>query len=591
MRHGRPVLWAGGAALAFGCSTGQAPSSADLTDGGGSTNGGTAGSGAGVTTTGGPDASTPAGGSASGGGSGGPTVVQIGGMPAASGDNGGPKRDPETCEEAVKFRTYLGCEYFPTVLGNVVNPAFDFAVVVANAGDAAADLHVDGPGGFSADASVAGHAVATLFLPWVPELKGPDADGNCNSAKFVSSVVVKGGAYHLVSSRPVAAYQFSPLEFQAEGGPPGKPWACDPASICTCNSYANDASLLLPKNALTGNYVVFAWRDTGATATPSYVAVTAVVDATEVVVKVGANATIQAGPPGSTLAEAAPGSVFTLMLDAGDVAELMAVAGTDLAGTEIQTSGGQPVQVMSGNPATRVPDGVTDSADHLEEIVFPAEAVGKSYLVTVPTGPRGAPVEHLVRLFGHAAETTLSYYPQKPAGAPDTLPAGGVAELVATSDFQVQGTAPFGVGSFLVGGERLDPTTDKRDSMGDPSQSLVTGQAQFRDEYVFLAPADYTKNFVDVVAPAGTVVTLDGAALDATTATQVLGRATDGVTPQSFEVYRQALSSARAGQHELTATVPVGIQVVGYGRFTSYQYPGGLNLNLVSDPPPAIQVR
>ncbi len=28
----------------------------------------------------------------------------------------------------------------------------------------------------------------------------------------------------------------------------------------------------------------------------------------------------------------------------------------------------------------------------------------------------------------------------------------------------------------------------------------------------------------------------------------------------------------------LTASAPVGIQVLGYGAYTSYQYPGGLNL-------------
>jgi hypothetical protein len=33
----------------------------------------------------------------------------------------------------------------------------------------------------------------------------------------------------------------------------------------------------------------------------------------------------------------------------------------------------------------------------------------------------------------------------------------------------------------------------------------------------------------------------------------------------------------------------VGIQVVGYGSYTSYQYPGGLNLTLIAPPPPPIK--
>ncbi len=106
-------------------------------------------------------------------------------------------------------------------------------------------------------------------------------------------------------------------------------WSCDPNAICTCNTYANDASLLLPKNALTPNYFAFAVRDSGASSKPSYVAVTAIEDGTEVVVKVGPTGTIQAGPPGSTLVEAGPGTVFTLAMNALDVVELMAVPGTD----------------------------------------------------------------------------------------------------------------------------------------------------------------------------------------------------------------------------------------------------------------------
>jgi hypothetical protein len=120
--------------------------------------------------------------------------------------------------------------------------------------------------------------------------------------------------------------------------------------------------------------------------------------------------------------------------------------------------------------------------------------------------------------------------------------------------------------------------------MGDPSQSLVTGNAQFRERYVFLAPADFRRSYVDVVAPAGATVTLDGADLDPTTATSLTGKTSDGTADQRFDVYRVQLPPD--GQHELSATAPVGIQVVGYGRAASYQFPGGLNLNLITDPPP-----
>ncbi|HEX6767069.1 MAG TPA: IgGFc-binding protein [Polyangiaceae bacterium] len=498
----------------------------------------------------------------------------------------GPMRDPNTCEEAVTFRTYLGCEFFPTVLPNVVDPIFDFAVVIANPSTETADIHVEGPAGFMADATVGARSLTTVYLPWQTALKGPSLDSAGRSEPLTASLVVAGGAYHVTTTRPVAAYQFNPLEFQAMGGPPGKTWTCsDTSSDYVCNSFANDASLLLPANALTPNYIAFSWRDASGMGKPNYIAVTATTDATEVVVKAGPGGTIVAGAAGTGIAQAGPGTVFALTLNRLDVAVLVGAAGSELSGTQVQASDEtKPIQVMTGCQIANVPDSTVASGDHLEEIVFPAEAVGRDYVVTVPTGPFGMPVRHVVRLYGHANPSTLSYYPSKPAGAPDMLAAGEVAQFEASADFQVQGSTPFAVGSFLVGGALLDPMTPSQDRLGDPSQSLVTGNLQFRERYVFLAPADYQKSFVDIVAPAGATVTLDGTALAPATATSLTGRAADGTTEQRFDVYRNVLPPE--GQHELSATAPVGIQVVGYGRFTSYQYPGGLNLNLITDPPP-----
>ena len=39
------------------------------------------------------------------------------------------------------------------------------------------------------------------------------------------------------------------------------------------------------------------------------------------------------------------------------------------------------------------------------------------------------------------------------------------------------------------------------------------------------------------------------------------------------------------GKHKLESNVPVGLQVMGYGWATSYYYPGGLKLDIISEPP------
>jgi hypothetical protein len=507
-------------------------------------------------------------------------------------------RDPNSCEEAEKFRTYLGCEYFPTVLANVVNPVFDFAVVVANAGDQAAELTVTGPNSFSATASVGAHELTTVYLPWVDALKGPSLPKACTTAAaMTASVLARGSAYHLKSSRPVAAYQFNPLEFRAAGGPAGKVWSCvaSPSPDCECNSFSNDASLLLPKNALTSNYVAFTWRDQGnaSSSKPGNIAVTGLVDATEVAVRAGPKAKIQAGPPGSGLDAAMPNDVIRFTLNQGDVVELTAVPGSDLSGTQIQASDQKPIQVIAGSPSATSPSDSVRSADHLEEIVFPAETVGKDYVVPVPTGPHGKPVRHVVRIYGVAKASSLTYFPAKPAGAPDSIAPSEVAELEATSDFQVQGSEPFAVGSFLVGGQLLDPDSPSQNSAGDPAQSFLTTVAQYREKYVFLAPIDYEGSFADIVVPAGVRLALDGKDVDLTQATALAGRAQDAATARDFRVARVQLDAGPrfVGAHEITASAPVGLQVVGYGRFTSYQYPGGLNLNLISDPPIVIPPR
>jgi len=73
----------------------------------------------------------------------------------------------------------------------------------------------------------------------------------------------------------------------------------------------------------------------------------------------------------------------------------------------------------------------------------------------------------------------------------------------------------------------------------------------------------------------GVTVTLDGNAVTAP------------VTPigSGYGIARVLLDSSKGGVHVLTATMPVGLQVIGYGQYTSYQYPGGSDLQAIAPPP------
>ncbi len=536
--------------------------------------GGSAGSGQG--------GSVPDGGIGGTGGSGTGGLIGMGGQ----GMGGAPiLGDPKTCEEAAMERTYVGCDFWPTVTSNNVWSIFDFAVVVANAGDDVADVTVTRDGAEVATAQVNPNGLSKIYLPWVDELKGPDFDCATRAVAITQSLWAPKGAYHLTSSVPVTVYQFNALEYQPAGGPQGKDWSSCPGSqACMvmgmpitpvgCFSYSNDASLLLPTTALTGNYRVTGFPGWINADIPSFYAITATEDGTEVTLQVSPTSSIVGAGP---LADTAAGGVTTLMMDAGDVIEVIGATTDDPSGTLVQAD--KPVQVITGLPCTQVPHGIA-ACDHIEESVLPAETLGKRYFV-IPPSPPGVPLAPLgqgVRLYGNVNGTQLTYPSGPPPTAPTTINAGQVIDLgIVSVPFEVVGDNEFGVSTFQQGASIVDPLSPV--SRGDPSQSLWAGVEQYRLKYVFLAPDDYPLNFADIVQPMSAQVIIDGTAAPPPTP----------IGSSGFGVTRVALGLGANGAHVLISDLPVGLQVVGYGDFTSYQYPGGLNLRRIAPPPPPVR--
>lgn len=485
--------------------------------------------------------------------------------------------DPTTCAQAAASRTYVGCDFWPTVTDNMVRPDFDYAVVVANTGAAPAVVEVSRGAMSLAKVTVAPNSLEKIYLPWVDELKGAKFSGAagfvvCSSDVKTATVRAKNGAYHLVSSVPVAVYQFNAIEYAGKGGPPGKDWSkCLTAclGVTECFSYTNDASLLLPSTAWTGNYRVAgpeAWSRMdmdGSFTFPPYFVITGIADGTKVSVKLGAGGSVVAG--GGIGAVAAGGST-TFDLAAGEAIEVIGTG--DLSGSLIKAT--NPIQVITGIACANVPKD-NPACDHLEESLLPVETLGKRYFVTVPTGPSGAPARHVVKLVGNVDGTMLTYSGAAPAGAPATINAGQVINLgVVTGDFEIVGDHELTVTTFQVG---AGPISGSR--QGDPAQSMATAVEQYRLNYVFLSPDDYETNYVDVVQPMDATLTLDGVAV--TTKPTALS--------SGFGVTRVKLGAGAKGAHTLKATAPVGIQVLGYGSYTSYQYPGGLNLGRIAPIP------
>ncbi|MCC7537771.1 MAG: IgGFc-binding protein, partial [Deltaproteobacteria bacterium] len=476
------------------------------------------------------------------------------------------------CRSAAESQSYIGCEYWPaTVLNPSLPPEFEFAVAVANPQAVDARVTVDRGGTMVADVVVPPGGLETIPLASVAELKGNELGS--------SSALVRGGAYHLVSTVPVTVYQFNALEYRLARDCAGETAAGLDGFDGQCFSYTNDASLLLPTHVLTGNYIVASYGsqmievedplfgDTQLSPqSPGFFSVIAVEDST---VTIRFRAHVLASGDGQVTAFR-PGDTGTFTMARGDVLQILTGAapscnrrGTDmldpltvahycdtgrdydLTGTEIQATG--RVSVISGHGCAFVPFNRW-ACDHLEEAIFPLEAWGKDVLLSTTQPIRGEP--NLVRVISGHDGNNVTFDP--PVMAPRTMNRGDIVELETRDPIRIQGSEALLVVQFLVGQDYAGIGSSGMMGVGDPSISLGIPTEQFRTEYTFLAPLTYEMSFANITAPDGQSVLLDG--------TPVSGFAPIGGTGMSAA--RVAISG---GVHTVTSSMPFGLTVYGFG--------------------------
>ncbi len=421
--------------------------------------------------------------------------------------------------------SYIGCDYYPVVtqqLDSYVGPGNPFAVAVANTTDQQADITITRGANQVLVDTVAAGSVKVINLPWVNELAmgtGP-------------TVNVPAGAYRLRSTRPVTVYQFNPLN----------------ASV------TNDASLMLPVNTWTGNYLVAAWQHWNPY--PGFYSVTASQDNTAVTVK---------APKGGVPTQAGAGvdnqGNGVVMLNAGDVLQVVTANGGDLTGSIIAAD--KPVQVLGGHDCTQVPIG-TSACDHLEESMFPIEALAKQYIIVPPVQVPNDNLEKAIRVRIVAAEdnTTLTFEPDQPvakvlANAGDFVEtANSTAKYVVSSDKKIL------VAQYMVGQSAGFGTSD-------PAMVVAVPSEQYRTSYLFYAQTAWQANYVDIIAPNNATVDVDGANV----------ANFNQIGASGFSVAHVKLSNT--GTHTVNSNQKVGISVYGVVSFGSYWYPGGLDLDVI----------
>ena len=321
------------------------------------------------------------------------------------------------------------------------------------------------------------------------------------------------------------------------------------------NTWAADTFVVARNtlNGLPGLYTVIAREDdTKVTLTPS---------ATGKIVQAGGGV--------------AANGTGVVTLGEGDVLQVLSAAGggepntpdiADVTGTRVVSD--KPVAVLGAHACSYIPFNIT-ACDHLEEFNLPFDNLAKEYIVTTPLvkAPNLAPTikARMVRVIATTDGTELTYDPPQ-NGAPAALNnPGDYVEIAKTgADFKITSNNKILVSQYMQG-------QDAGGNSGDPAMALAVPIAQYRTKYLFHAPINYEKNFANLVAPADAKVTLDGAA--------VSGFVPIGAT--GFGVVRVALPNNVDGNHDIVSDLPIGVSVYGYGQYTSYWYPGGLDLDVI----------
>ena len=272
--------------------------------------------------------------------------------------------------------------------------------------------------------------------------------------------------------------------------------------------------------------------------------------------------------PGPDVPTLVPGGARRFELHRGNMLQMFtgpfAIA-QQWAGTSIVAN--KAIQVLTGSPCAYVPEGAM-ACDHLEESVLAADHLGKRYLVASPEWPSGAR-KHLLRVHAVADKTFVNFDPSS-VQKPVTLNAGESFELTTDADVFIHSTEPFALTQYLVGHAEVPASGST--PLGDPSQTVVVPTSRFLRTYAFATPPGYETQGLVVIASTGTEVRVNDkpVAFDQFEAVGASGMSVARVTVHPNTRYR------------VEGDQPLGLQLYGFGEFTSFMLPLGIDLRPVS---------
>ncbi|MBN2724355.1 MAG: IgGFc-binding protein [Deltaproteobacteria bacterium] len=496
------------------------------------------------------------------------------------------------CNVASMKKSYRGCEFFAvTSMNSQIESVFndDFVIAVHNGNDESVTVNITG-NGINSTETIPANDINLFYLPFHNDMRmGLAGDGTY----YYQSMKYQDASYYLTTDLPVTAYQFNPYDFELGG----------------IASNSNDASLLLPVSVWGKRYRVLSASVMTAArlgiefkSSPGFAVILASEDNTTVTVNSSAFIA-----PGTDISGINPGSEFSLNLMAGDVVQLIAKsdfgftqcsemenallsgpddelfefcnpgASYDLTGSLITSD--KPLGLWSGHNCAFVPFDAR-ACDHLEEMILPEETWGKTFYVSLTH-----PVEELtsetnvVRILAGGfekvdVETTLTGHESF------SLEPGQYVELQppAGYHFKVNASGPILVGKYTVGQKFW---TDVQTASGDPAMGQVIPVVQYRSEYTFTAPPGMTVNYVNITGkipgPSDELLILDGGYVTS----EMYEEIDDGYGVARIDISNQGENGAHHIYSESGATY-FGVEVYGFANYTSYMYPGGLDLKAVN---------
>ena len=140
------------------------------------------------------------------------------------------------------------------------------------------------------------------------------------------------------------------------------------------------------------------------------------------------------------------------------------------------------------------------------------------------------------------------------------LGAGQACDMNIHEDVEIQASGPVLVGHYLVSGGGLGPQS------GDPSLAFIPPIDQFRTSYTIVVPMQYAANDLELAAPAGGSVMLDGSDISLLFA------------PFATGAFRAARVQVAPGPHTIICAMGCSVEVAGWNTAVSYLYSGGYDV-------------